>query len=320
LQKVQCLGCSGHAASSNPDGRFPADLNLGMAAAVAERTGVTTASDYRARDVAAGGLGVPLSALADYVLLRDYKSDAARLVIHLGTVAQVVSLPRRCRIQEITAFEAGPCNLMLNALMRRLTSGQEDFDNGGKNAVQGRCLEPLLERWLAHPFFHRRPPRAVPRHDFGDAFAEQVIEQARGQRWNPYDVLCTATHFVVRVLVGAIQQLVPLSSAFPPRVLMSGGGVRNGLLRHLLGQQLGAGLVIEQTDAAGIPFQARKAAAAGLLAALFLDGVPANLPQATGAAGSRLLGSLTPGSASNWARCLAWMTQQAMASSGVQAA
>ncbi|HMF14289.1 MAG TPA: anhydro-N-acetylmuramic acid kinase, partial [Gemmataceae bacterium] len=148
LQKVQCLGCSGHAASSNPDGRFPADLNLGMAAAVAERTGVTTASDYRARDVAAGGLGVPLSALADYVLLRDYKSDAARLVIHLGTVAQVVSLPRRCRIQEITAFEAGPCNLMLNALMRRLTSGQEDFDNGGKNAVQGRCLEPLLERWL----------------------------------------------------------------------------------------------------------------------------------------------------------------------------
>jgi anhydro-N-acetylmuramic acid kinase len=320
LQKVQCLGCSGHAVWGDAIGRFPSELNLGMAAVVAERTGVTTASDFRARDLAAGGLGVTLAALPDYVILRDYRSDEARLLIHLGTVAHVVSLPRHCRVQEITAFEAGPCNLLLNAFMRQLTSGQEDFDNGGKNAVQGRCLEPLLEQWLTHPFFQRRPPRAVPRHVFGDAFAAQAIDQARAQHWNPYDLLCTATHLVVRVLVHAIRQLVPLPPTAPPRILVSGGGVRNGLLRHLLGQQLGAGLAIEQIDAAGVPCHARKAAAAGILAALCLDGVPANLPQATGAAGSRLLGSLTPGSAANWARCLAWMSQQAMTSSVVQAA
>lgn len=319
LQKVQCIDCSGHAGWSDADGRFPSALNLGMAAVVAERTGLTTASDFGARDLAAGGLGVRLGGLPDYVMLREYRSDEDRLLVHLGTIAHVVSLPRRCRVQEIAAFEAGPCNLLLSALMRNLTSGHEEFDSGGKAAVQGRCLEPLLERWLSHPFVQRRPPRAVPRHVFGHAFALEAIEQARAQHWNAYDLLCTATHFVVRVLVLAIRQFVPMSK-IPPCILLSGGGARNGLMRHLLGQQLGTGLVVEQTDAAGIPFRAREAIAAGLLAALGLDGVPANLPQVTGAAGSRLLGSLTPGSASNWARCLAWMTQQATASGAVQAA
>jgi anhydro-N-acetylmuramic acid kinase len=320
LQKVQCIGCSGHTIWGDPEGRFPAFLDLGMAAIVAERTGVTTASDFRARDLAANGLGVPLAGLADYILFRDYGDDADRLVIHLGTIAQVVHLPPHCRIQEIAAFEAGPCNLLLDGLMRHLTSGQEDFDNGGKNAVQGLCLEPLLERWLNHPFLQRRPPRAVPRHVFGDAFAAEAVRQAREQQWNPYDLLCTGSHFVVRTLVSAVRRFLTFSETSPARILLSGGGVRNGLLRHLLGQQFGPGHVVEQTDAAGIPAHARKAVAAALLATLCLDGVPANLPQATGASGSRLLGSLTPGSAANWARCLSWMTHQTLASGSLQAA
>ncbi|HYT88815.1 MAG TPA: anhydro-N-acetylmuramic acid kinase, partial [Gemmataceae bacterium] len=95
----------------------------------------------------------------------------------------------------------------------------------------------------------------------------------------------------------------------PGRVLLSGGGVRNGLLWHLLEQHLG-GVPLERTDRWGIPAAARKAVGFGALAALTVDGVPANLPSATGAAGSRLLGSLTPGSSTNWARCLAWMAAQ----------
>ena len=93
------------------------------------------------------------------------------------------------------------------------------------------------------------------------------------------------------------------------RVLLSGGGVRNGLLWHLLEQGLG-GAPVQRTDEAGVPADVRKALSFGLLAALTLDGVPANVPSATGAAGSRLLGSLTPGSSANWARCVAWMATQ----------
>jgi anhydro-N-acetylmuramic acid kinase len=319
LQKAQCLGCMGHTVWGDPEGRFASILTLGMSGIVAERTGVTTVSDFRSRDLAVGGLGAPLTALADYLLFRDYHSDQGRLIVHLGTVAQIVHLPPRCRIQEVTAFEAGPCNVLLDALMRRLTSGQENFDSGGKHAVQGRCLEPILERWLGHPSLQRRAPRALPRQAFGDIFASHAVLQAQEQNWNPYDLLCTATHFVARTIMESVRRFLPSAATAPMRILLSGGGTRNGLLRHLLEQQFAAAPV-EQTDAAGVPWHARKAVAAALLAALCLDGVPANLPQATGAAGSRLLGSLTPGSSANWARCLTWMAQQATAGAALQAA
>src|SRR5262249_13725134 len=154
-----------------PEGRFPSTLSLGMAAVVAERTGVTTVSDFRARDVAAGGQGVPLAAIVDHLMLRHPGEN--RLLLHLGGLARGVYLPASGRLQDVVGFEVGPCNVLLDALMRHLTSGRENFDPGGKHAVQGRCIDVLLQRWLAHPALQRRPPRSLPRHIFGSAFASQ---------------------------------------------------------------------------------------------------------------------------------------------------
>jgi anhydro-N-acetylmuramic acid kinase len=307
LQKVQCIGCPGHTVWHDTEGRFPSTLTLGMAAVVAERCGVTTVSDFRARDLAAGGQGVPLAALADYVLFRHPRET--RVLLHLGGLARVVYLPAGCRIQEVLGFEAGPCNGLLDALMRHLTGGRESYDPGGRHAVQGKCIEPLLERWLAHPYLQRRPPKSLPRHLFGDDFAAAAVQQARQLPCGLHDLLCTGTHFVARGLTTALQRFLPAAPRVD-RVFLSGGGVRNGLLWHLLEQQLG-GLPLARTDAAGVPADVRKALSFGLLAALTVDGVPANVPSATGAAGSRLLGSLTPGSSANWSRCLAWMAAQA---------
>jgi anhydro-N-acetylmuramic acid kinase len=306
LQKVQCLGCSGHTLWHDPEGRFPSSLSLGMAAIVAERTGITTLSDFRSRDLAAGGQGAPLAALVDAVLFRHPKEH--RVLLHLGGIARVVFVPAGGRVQDVIGFEAGPCNLLLDALMWQVTGGRETYDPGGKHAVQGRCIEPLLRRWQRHPFFQRRPPKSLARHSFGDEFAVQALQMAQQQRWPLHDVLCTATHFVARAIGLAVRQFLPPGRP-PACILLSGGGVRNGLLWHLLEQQF-AGLPMNRTDQVGIPAEVRKPMAYGLLAALTLDGVPANLPAATGAAGSRLLGSLTPGSSANWARCLAWMAAQ----------
>lgn len=307
LQKVQCLGCPGHTVWHDPEGRFPASLSLGMASVVAERTGITTVSDFRSRDLAVGGQGVPLTALVDYLLFRDAEEN--RILLHLGGLARVVYLPARGRPQDVLGFEAGPCNILLNSLMRRLTSGRELFDSGGKHAVQGRCLEPLLERWLAYPYLSRRPPKSMPRHGFGDEFAQQTMQLAHQKGWGLHDVLCTATHFVARVVSGSLRRFIP-HNGFPTRLLLSGGGVRNGFLWHLLEHEL-AGTKLERLDAYGVAGEARKPLAFGLLASLMLDGVPANVPAATGAPGSRLLGNLTPGSNTNWARCLSWMARHA---------
>ena len=166
----------------------------------------------------------------------------------------------------------------------------------------------MVEPGLLHGLLHELVAEGLPRHAFGEEFASQAVRQARQMQWPLHDLLCTATHFVAHGITGALRRCLPPGRP-PRRVLLSGGGARNGLLWHLLEQQLG-GATLERTDRHGVPADARKALTFGILAALALDGVPANVPSATGAAGSRLLGSLTPGSPANWARCLAWMASQ----------
>jgi anhydro-N-acetylmuramic acid kinase len=306
LQKVQCLGCPGHTVWHEPEGRFPSTCALGMAAVLAERTGVTTVSDFRSRDLAVGGQGTPLAALVDHLLFRHAQEN--RVLLHLGGAAGVVYLPGGARPAETLGFEAGPCNLLLDGFMQHLTGGREEFDAGGKHGVQGRCLEPLLQRWLAHPYLQRRPPKSLPRHLFGEEFLAQAVQATQQLHGSLHDVVCTATHFVVRGIAAALRRFLPEGRPID-RVLLSGGGVRNGLLWYLLEQQL-AGITLDKTDQHGVPIDACPAVESAVLAALTVDGVPANLPSATGAAGSRLLGSLTPGSSANWARCLMWMAAQ----------
>jgi anhydro-N-acetylmuramic acid kinase len=192
--------------------------------------------------------------------------------------------------------------------MRHLTNGREHYDAGGRHAVQGKCLESLLQAWLTHPYFQRRPPKSLPCNLFGEEFASQAVQQTRQINGSLHDLLCTSTHFVARGITSAVERFHPAPQGIE-RIFLSGGGVRNGLLWRLLEQQFGS-IAMERIDALGVPAHGRKAMSLGMLAALTLDGVPGNLPSATGAAGARLLGSLTPGSSSNWARALNWMAAQ----------
>ena len=306
LQEVQVIGCPGHTVWHDAEGRFPSTLSLGMAAVVAERCGVTTVGDFRGRDVAAGGQGVPLAALTDHLLFRSPREG--RVLLHLGGTARVVFLPAGERPTDVIGFEAGPCNLLLDELMRQMTGGRAEFDAGGKHAVQGKCVESLVREWMQHPFFSQRPPKCLPRQVFGEAFAVQALHQA------------------ARAASGDARSALHGDAFRGPRrrrgtaALPAGGPIsrphsaqrrraRNGLLWRLLEQQM-PDVPIGRTDEAGVPVGMRKAMSFGLLAALTVDGVSGNAPSATGAAGPRLLGSLTPGSSANWSRCLAWMAAQ----------
>jgi anhydro-N-acetylmuramic acid kinase len=305
FQQIHCAGLGGHHAWHDTESRYPSTLGLGMAAVVAEKTGLTVLSDFRARDLAAGGLGTSLSGLIDHLLFRS--DQEIRVLVHLGSLASIVYLPPDPRPRQVLGFHAGPCSILLDSLMRHLTGGRESFDSGGRHAVQGRCLDSLLQNWLAHPALQKKPPRNVPLSAFGDDFARQAVQQAKEAQGGLHDVLCTATHFVAHAVAQAIERFAPQR---PARILLSGGAVRNGLLWKVLEQRL-PGIPLQRIDQYGIPSGARKSIAFAGLAALTLDGVPANLTTATGASGSRLLGSITPGSPSNWARCLSWMNAMA---------
>lgn len=282
-------------------GQWPA-----VADRLAERTGLTVVHGFRHRDRSAGGQGHPITALADTLLFRSPTRD--RLLIHLGAVTSVLALPQGARLAEVVGFDAGPGNQLLDALVHCGSRGKETTDAGGRRAVQGRCLGPLLARWREHPYFARRPPKTVPPEAFGRSFLLAAFDAARHLGAGLSDLLCTATHLVAQAVGEAVRTWLPPGG--PRDVLVSGGGVRNGFLWQLLAQQF-PGEEPRRTDMAGVPALARHAAAAAVLAALTLDAVDGNLPLVTGAVGGRLLGQLVPGDGRNWARVVAWLAEHA---------
>src|SRR6185312_2102242 len=139
------------------------------------------------------------------------------------------------KLGNLHGWEAGPGSQLLDAILFHGTRGKEVGDPYGKKAVQGRCLEPLLARWLEHPYFARKPPKAIPPEAFGRSFLQAAFDEARVQGAGLADLLCTTSHFIARSIRDAWRTL-PASARFPLRVLLTGGGVRNGFLWQLIGQ------------------------------------------------------------------------------------
>lgn len=304
LQSVLCLGCGGFTAWLETQGRTATCLTTGSPAVIAERTGLTVVSDFCGRDQACGGWGAPLATVPDAILFQS--PDEPRLVIHLGGLTHLTALPPLGSDQPILSWQAGPGNVLLDSLIQVLTRGRERMDSGGRHAVQGRHLPELLDRWLLHPFLVSRPPKALHRSQFAEAFARQTAILAQQKGWEANDLMCTATHLAIRAITDSVQRFLPRDFR-PARAILTGGGVRNGMIWRLLEEKLG-NLTLERSDAFGVPAEFKEAVDAALLACLFMDQEPGNLPLATGAVGGRFLGSLTPGSLANWTRCLAWLS------------
>ncbi|HXD89058.1 MAG TPA: anhydro-N-acetylmuramic acid kinase [Urbifossiella sp.] len=290
---------------AHPAGELPVSWPE-VAARIAEATDLTVIHGFRDRDRAADGSGHPITAVADFLIFQHDRED--RLLVNLGAVSSVLFIAGGTKIAKIHGFESGPGGQWLDAILFHGSRGKEQADFSGKKAVQGRCLDGLLARWLEHPHFARKPPKAVGPDAFGPAFLQASFEFARTINASLVDVLCTANHLIARSIGDAWRTLLPPTTG-PVRVLLTGGGVRNGFLRQLLGQQL-EGLAIGQIEELGVPASARKAAAAAVLASLTCDGVAGNLAPLTGATAGRLLGSIVPGDARHWARCAAWLAEQ----------
>ena len=272
---------------------------------VAEQTGLTMVHGFRHRDRAVGGAGHPITAIADCLLFRS--PSQARLLIHFGAVSSLLFVPPSTKESSVVGFEAGPGNQLLDALAFHGTRGKDWSDQGGKKAVQGRCLESLLSRWLEHPHLTRQPPKTVHPEAFGRSFLIAAFDAARQLNAGLSDLLCTATHLAARAIGDAAKRWLPIVPGLR-QILLTGGGVRNGFWWQLVRQQLPEG--IARSDEAGITALARNAAASAVLAALLCDGVAGNLSMLTGAMGGRLLGHLVPGDGRNWAQVAAWVADQ----------
>ena len=262
-----------------------ATMQLGEAAVIAERTGVPVVSDFRTGDVAAGGEGAPLVPYADWVLFR--KPGQMRALQNIGGIANVSVVSSR--LEDTLAFDTGPGNMLLDAVVRLMTNGRMGFDRDGRLARKGEVILPLLKRLCRHPFLKRPPPRSAGRDQFGESLANVLWKEFSDR---PNDLLATLVAFTVEATAQAYEMWV-LPKRKISGIWLSGGGSRNPLIGAGLKARL-APLPVEQLDALGFPEGAKEATCFALLASEHLSGTPQNIPTATGARHRVLLGKLTP--------------------------
>ncbi len=294
---VSVIGSHGQTILHYPGGLFLEDgrrspgfsLQIGDASVIAENTQIDVVSDFRSRDIAAGGEGAPLVPYFDYAVFSSPYED--RVLLNIGGISNVTCLPAGLPPESTIAFDTGPGNMILDGAMEIITSGRAHFDTDGQLAAGGTIIEPLLDKWLTHPYLQGLPPKSTGRETFGVLYTEQLVKEARGVGACDADVLSTLTAFVARTIADAILSFMP--SGFS--LMAAGGGCKNTTLMNHLTEYLGLSKPVLSTEAFGIPPDFKEAVAFAYLAWQFTQGRTSNLAKATGARGPRRLGRWSPG-------------------------
>jgi anhydro-N-acetylmuramic acid kinase len=273
--------------------RISSTFQIGEPSVIAERTGVTTIADFRPADMAAGGQGAPLVPFVDYLLYRHPKRS--RVALNIGGIANVTVIPAGAKPKDVFAFDTGPGNMIVDALMENFTHGRARYDKDSQMALRGWMLPKLLNEMMEHPYLHKEPAKTAGREQFGRAYAEKIMAWGKKNRANPADVVRTATIFTSLSIGTAFQKFI-LPRTQVDELIVSGGGARNTLMMVYLAAIL-PGFSIVSSDLFGIGPEAKEALAFATLAYESFHGRPNNLPSATGADHPAILGKLVHGRA-----------------------
>ncbi len=281
---VRAIGSHGQTIRHRPygaagDGKFPFTLQIGDANLIAERTGITTVSDFRRRDVAAGGHGAPLLPALHRALL--HSTDENRVVLNLGGIANITLLPAS---GDVRGFDTGPANALMDAWCYQHTG--QTYDAGGAWGASGEVNDVLLARLLSDPWFAAPPPKSSGREQFHLAWVQSHLLESL----KPQDVQATLLALTVRTVVDAIQTTQPDTA----RLLVCGGGVHNANLMSSL-QRAMKDTKVESTAVHGLDPDQVEAMGFAWLARQTSLGLPGNLPSVSGAKGLRVLGTVAVG-------------------------
>ncbi len=277
---VQLIGCHGQTVY-HEGGKHT--LQIGEPAVIAERTGVPVVSNFRARDIAAGGQGAPLVPYVDYLLFRHPRRT--RVALNIGGIANITVIPRDAVPREIAAFDTGPGNMVIDGLAQEYSQGKLRYDQNGRIAQSGRVNENLLKELLADPYYRKKPPKSVGREQYGSEF----IARLKRFRLPLRDLIATVTVLTADTISAAIR----MRCKGPIDVIAAGGGVHNPRIMGRLAENLPEAIVSTSSDF-GVDPDAKEAVAFAVLACETWRRNPANLPSATGARRAVILGSITP--------------------------
>jgi anhydro-N-acetylmuramic acid kinase len=302
-------------------------MQVGEPSVIAARTGITTIGDFRPADMAAGGQGAPLVPFADYLLYRHEK--IGRVSLNLGGIANVTVIPAAAKPQDVFAFDTGPANILIDALVSHFTKGRQRYDKDGAFAKRGQISRELMRTLLRDPYLRQRPPKSTGREYFGGEYVEELIALGHRYRLSPNDLICTTTMFSAVSVIDALHRFV-----FPKHkiseIIVSGGGAQNPLILQTLSMLAITGtnprdlytaaapgkisimmyeagtrsrppitvpkhalVSVQSSSTLGVPTEAKEAFAFALLAYETFHHRPSNLPSATGASRPAILGKIS---------------------------
>jgi len=265
-------------------------LQIGEPAVIAEATGITVVADFRPRDMAAGGQGAPLVPYADYVLFRS--PEKTRAVQNIGGIANVTLIPAGGSIEHVIAFDTGPGNMVIDALVTAFTDGKMQFDADGELGALGEVDDSLLRWLMGHEFIARTPPKSTGREQFGASFVRELLAKAQADDVSAEDLLATVTAFTAESIADSYRRFL-LPQHEVDEVILGGGGSYNATLRRMLRERLPWLDVLLHEDF-GIRSDAKEALAFAILGNETMLGRPANVPSATGARHAAILGKIVP--------------------------
>jgi anhydro-N-acetylmuramic acid kinase len=292
--QITAIGSHGQTVHHLPNAKTPSTLQIGEPSVIAERTGITTVADFRVRDMAAGGQGAPLVPYADWVLFTHRKHP--RIIQNIGGIGNLTFLPPNALLEDVVAFDTGPGNMVMDAVMTKLTRGRETFDRGGQLAAHGMISDTLLDECLKHPYLRRGLPKTTGREEFGEMFVKKFLTRAKQLRLNDADTMATATMFTAASIWRAYRRFV-----FPKikredlkhvQTILGGGGAKNGTLVRMLKQQMAGAFNLCTHEDFDIPSSAKEPLAFAILAHATINGLPSNVPAVTGAKRAVVLGKI----------------------------
>ena len=200
---------------------FTSTFQLGEEAVLAERFGCPVVGNFRVRDMAAGGLGAPLVPYTEFLL---YRSEAEHTALqNIGGIGNITLLPAGCALSDVTAFDTGPGNMLIDAAIARITNGEKRYDENGAMAASGRVSEALLAQLMRDPYLSRRPPKTTGREHYGAAFVDGIFAAAKELSLPDADILATVTDFTAQTIAAAIRDFCAVR---PARLIVGGGGSR----------------------------------------------------------------------------------------------
>lgn len=267
-------------------------LQLGDGSIIANLTGITTVSDFRPADMALGGQGAPLVPFADYALYRHPK--LGRISLNIGGIANITVIPANAKPSDVFAFDTGPGNMLIDALVQHFTHGRQRYDKDARLAWKGRTGEsPVLSELLRDPYVLHPPPKSTGREYYGAAYLRKLLQMGRKNHRSPNDLICDATLFTAASIRFAIDGFA-LSKAKIDQIIISGGGAKNPIIFSFLNDFYDAnGIEVMKSDRLNVPTDAKEALAFAILAYETFHQRPSNIPTATGASGPAILGKIS---------------------------